>query len=135
MHSTTESKPIRPKILIVEDDADMLAMLRLMITRGIDSELLVARDGIEAVVTATRERPDLIVMDLNLPLMDGFEATRQIRSQAVTSGIPVLAISNYFWHVDWRNQALDAGCRDCIDKGQLYSNLNTRISSLLAGNA
>ena len=102
------------KVLIVEDYDDTRELLRLLVrSRGCDTAE--ATNGREAVEAAAREKPDLILMDLNLPVLDGWEATRRIHAAGETSHIPVVAISAQC-HGDWKERALDAGARECLEK-------------------
>jgi CheY-like chemotaxis protein len=102
------------KVLIVEDYDDTRELLRLLVrSRGCDTAE--ATNGREAVEAAAREKPDLILMDLNLPVLDGWEATRRIHLAEETSHIPVVAISAQCTG-DWKERALDAGARECLEK-------------------
>jgi CheY-like chemotaxis protein len=74
-----------------------------------------AENGEQAVELAPRVRPDLILMDLSMPVLDGYEATRQIRGRGETSGIPVVAVSA-FCDSHHRRKALEAGCVECVPK-------------------
>ena len=95
-------------ILYVEDNEDNVYMLSSRLKRrGFD--VIVARDGAEGIEMADRERPDLVLMDLSLPVIDGWEATRQIKAR--TSGTPVIALSAHVMAGD-REKALAAGCDD-----------------------
>lgn len=102
------------KVLIVEDFDDTRELLK-MIVRLSGCDTTEAVDGAAAVVAASREQPDLILMDLNLPVLDGWEATRRIHAQQGTSHIPVVAISAQC-HGDWKARALAAGARECLEK-------------------
>jgi CheY-like chemotaxis protein len=96
------------KILLVEDNEmnrDMLA--RRLQRRGY--EVVVATDGQQAVDMSRTESPEIILMDLSLPVMDGWEATRQIKSHQPTSEIPVIALTAHALETD-RTRALDTGC-------------------------
>jgi len=98
------------KILLVEDNEmnrDMLS--RRLMRKGY--EVVMALDGQQAVQMAASERPDLILMDMSLPVIDGWEATRQIKSEAATSRIPVIALTAHAMSGD-REKALEAGCDD-----------------------
>jgi CheY-like chemotaxis protein len=99
-----------PKVLIVEDNEmnrDMLS--RRLERRGF--EVAIAVDGGEAVTCARSEKPDLILMDMSLPVMNGWEATRIIRDDANTAGIPVIALTAHSMPGD-REKAMEAGCND-----------------------
>jgi two-component system cell cycle response regulator DivK len=102
------------KVLIVEDFDDTRELLS-MIVRMKGCEASEARDGAEAVRMAESLRPDLILMDLNMPVLDGWEATRRIRARRETSHIPVVAISAQCGG-DWSDRALAAGARECVQK-------------------
>ncbi|MCA1628844.1 MAG: response regulator [Acidobacteria bacterium] len=102
------------KVLIVEDFADTRELL-MMIVRLRGCVAAEAKDGQEAVELAASERPDLILMDLNLPVLDGWEATRRIRARRETSHIPVVAISAQC-QGDWKERAIKAGARECLEK-------------------
>ncbi len=96
------------KLLLVEDhpmNRDML--VRRLVKLGY--EVVTAVDGREAVAMATQELPDVILMDMSLPVMDGFEATRAIREQESTREIPVIALTAFVHEYD-RSRALEAGC-------------------------
>jgi two-component system, cell cycle response regulator DivK len=98
------------KILLVEDNEmnrDMLS--RRLMRKGY--EVVMALDGQQAIQMAASEKPDLILMDMSLPVVDGWEATRQIKSEAATSRIPVIALTAHAMSGD-REKALEAGCDD-----------------------
>lgn len=97
-----------PRILLVEDNEmnrDMLA--RRLQRRGF--EVAVAVDGQQAVQMSVSESPELILMDLSLPVMDGWEATRQIKANAATANIPIIALTAHALETD-RTRALETGC-------------------------
>jgi CheY-like chemotaxis protein len=102
------------KVLIVEDFEDTRELL-MMIVRLRGCDVAEAKDGQEAVDLAASEMPDLILMDLNLPVLDGWEATRRIHARRETSHIPVVAISAQC-NGDWKQRALKAGARECLEK-------------------
>jgi CheY-like chemotaxis protein len=102
------------KVLIVEDFDDTRDLLATIV-RLKGCEASEATNGQEAIDVARREQPDLILMDLNLPILDGWEATRRIHLQRETSHIPVVAISAQCVG-DWRERALKAGARECMQK-------------------
>jgi two-component system, cell cycle response regulator DivK len=102
------------KVMIVEDFNDTREMLKLMLElKG--CEVVEAVDGREAVAYALGDGLDLILMDLNLPVMSGYEATREIVSSPGTRHIPIVAISAQCTG-ERRQRALDAGCLECLDK-------------------
>ena len=118
------------KILLVEDNElnrDMLS--RRLVRRGF--EVVLAGDGAEGLDTARAERPDLVVMDLSLPVLDGWEAIRQLRADPAISAIPVLALTAHAMAGD-RGQALAAGADDYDTKPVDFSRLMGKIDALLA---
>ena len=110
------------KVLIVDDFADYLEMLKVVI-RMKGHQTVEATNGMEAIEVATREQPDLILIDLNLPVLDGREAIRQITTGQETSHIPVIAISSQCKD-EWDENALAAGALKCIEKPIDFSTLN-----------
>jgi len=117
------------KILLVEDsemNRDMLA--RRLAKRGY--EVVIAVDGGQAVALAQTEAPDLILMDMNLPVLDGSEATRQLRAAPATRSIPVIALTAHAMAGD-REKALEAGCDDYDTKPIELERLLGKIEALL----
>ncbi|MDD5564774.1 MAG: response regulator [Thermoanaerobaculaceae bacterium] len=117
------------KILLVEDNEmnrDMLS--RRLARRGF--EVVVAVDGKEGVTAAQHESPDLILMDMSLPVTDGWEATRLIRAGAGTAHIPVIALTAHAMAGD-RDKALAAGCNDYDTKPVELERLLEKIARLL----
>ena len=120
------------RILLVEDNElnrDMLS--RRLSRRGF--EVLIAENGQSGVELTVSERPDLIIMDMSLPVMDGWEATRRIKADPATSGIPIIALSAHAMASD-RKMALEAGCDDYDSKPVDLSRLVQKIEQLLAAN-
>ena len=97
-----------PKILIVEDNELSRDMLSRRLRRK-GFEVLVATDGQEGIAMAQRELPDLVLMDLSLPDLDGWEATRRLKKDVTTQHIPVIALTAHAMSGD-REKAIDAGC-------------------------
>ena len=120
-----------PRILYVEDNEDNIYMLTRRLQRQ-GFEMLVARDGEQGVAMARSERPDLILMDLNMPIMDGWEATRQLKAAAETRAIPVIALSAHAMSGD-RERAIEAGCDDYDTKPVRIGSLTEKIGKLLPG--
>lgn len=117
------------KILYVEDNEDNVFMLTRRLTkRGF--EVVVAGNGEEGVARATEEQPGLILMDLSLPVLDGWEATRQLKSNPATQHIPVIALSAHAMPGD-AEKALAAGCDDYDTKPVEMKRLLSKISALL----
>lgn len=118
-----------PKILLVEDNADNRDMLsRRLIRKGY--EIVMAVDGGEGVAKAVSESPDLILMDMSLPVIDGWEATRQVKANAATQGIPIIALTAHAMAGD-REKALAAGCDDYDSKPVELPRLLEKIETLL----
>lgn len=117
------------KILYVEDNEDNVFMLtRRLKKRGY--EVIVAGDGEEGVVRANEEQPGLILMDLSLPVLDGWEATRRLKADPATRNIPVIALSAHAMPGD-AEKALAAGCDDYDTKPIEMKRLLSKISALL----
>lgn len=116
-------------ILLVEDNEmnrDMLS--RRLARRGYT--VAIAVDGLQALEAAVRERPDLILMDLSLPELDGWEATRRLRAQEQTRHVPVIALTAHAMAGD-REQALEAGCNDFDTKPVDLERLIGKMQALL----
>jgi CheY-like chemotaxis protein len=120
-----------PKILYVEDNEDNVYMLVRRLQRQ-GFEVLVAPDGEQGVAMARSEHPDLIVMDLNMPVLDGWEATRQLKGAPETQAIPIIALSAHAMAGD-RERALEAGCDDYDTKPVRIDSLMAKIRTLLPG--
>ena len=118
------------KILYVEDNDDNVYMLRGRLTRA-GFEVAVATDGAQGVAMAVSAAPDLILMDLSLPVLDGWEATRRLKSAPDTRAIPVIALSAHAMEGD-RAKALAAGCDDYDTKPVDLPRLLGKIRALLA---
>ena len=102
------------KVLLVEDDEDIRTLMRYMLEMK-GCRVIEAADGRQAVKLALEMNPDLILMDLNLPVLDGYEATRQIHAHSRTRDVPILAFSAQC-SADRRQKAFEAGCLECIQK-------------------
>ena len=119
-----------PKILIVEDDElNRDSLRRLLRLRGY--EIVLAVDGAEALTVAVAERPDVILMDMRLPGIDGWEATRRLKADPETRAIPVIALTAHAMASD-RADALAAGCDDHDTKPIDLDRLLSEIEALLA---
>ncbi len=102
------------KVLIVEDNETNLYLVRFILEqKGYD--VIEARDGITGVELAIREKPDLVIMDIQLPDIHGLEATKRIRASGVEEHLPIVALTSYAMPGD-REQALAAGCTGYIEK-------------------
>lgn len=121
------------KILLVEDNEmnrDMLS--RRLKRRGID--VLVAVDGAEGVAVATAEQPDLILMDMSLPVLDGWAATRRLKASIATKSIPVIALTAHAMAGD-QEKCLEAGCDDYDTKPVEFVRLMGKIQAILGEGA
>jgi len=118
-----------PKILLVEDNEPSRdALGRRLQRRGY--EVVLAVDGQEAVLTAREVKPDLVLMDLGLPVIDGWEATRQLKADASTQQIPIIVLSAHAMTND-REQALIAGADDFDSKPVHFERLVEKIEDIL----
>ncbi|MBI4543792.1 MAG: response regulator [Gemmatimonadetes bacterium] len=119
-----------PKILLVEDDE----MNRDMLSRRLERRgyvVVIAVDGERGVALASSEGPDLILMDMSLPLLDGWGATRQLKDDPATRSIPVIALTAHAMAGD-QEKALAAGCDDFDTKPVELTRLLGKIDALLA---
>ena len=119
------------RILLVEDNElnrDMLS--RRLTRRGFD--VLIAVDGVQAVAAASEHKPDLILMDMSLPEMDGWEATRRLKAESGTQSIPVIALTAHAMSGD-RERAMEAGCDDFDTKPIDLERLLGKVQALLPG--
>jgi two-component system cell cycle response regulator DivK len=117
------------KILLVEDNE----MNRDMLSRRLERrgyEMAIAVDGREGLEVAQSELPDLVLMDMSLPKLDGWEATRQLKGNEATGGIPVIALTAHAMAGD-REKALEAGCDDYDTKPVDFKRLLGKIQALL----
>lgn len=103
------------RVLLVEDYEDSRAFMNLFLTMQ-GCKVLNAENGLQAIELATSEKPDLILMDLMMPVMDGYEATVLLRKADETKHIPIIIISAHLNSGDWRIKAKDSGADECLDK-------------------
>ena len=122
------------RILYVEDNDDNVYMLKMRLELLDSFEVLVAGDGKIGCEKAIAERPDLILMDLDLPVVDGWEATRRLKSNALTRDIPIIALTAHAMPGS-REKALAAGCNDFDTKPVDFDRLLQKIEQLLARTA
>jgi two-component system cell cycle response regulator DivK len=120
------------KILYVEDNEDNIFMLKNRLTRA-GHTVVIANDGAQGVAMAVSERPDIILMDLSLPVLDGWQATRQIKAGLDTKHIPVIALTANAMAGD-REKALAAGCDDYDTKPVELPRLLEKIKQLAERN-
>jgi two-component system cell cycle response regulator DivK len=103
------------KTILVVDDAEDIGDLVATLLRMTGCNALTARNGVEAVAAAVKHKPDLILVDIRMPVMDGYEASRRILAIPELSGIPIIAVSAHC-EGDWAERAKDAGCIRCVPK-------------------
>ena len=121
------------RILYVEDNDDNVYMLKSRLERK-GFSVLVARDGAEGIAMAVDHKPALILMDLSLPVIDGWEATRQLKARPDTRHIPIIVITAHAMEGD-RESALATGCDDFDTKPVQFPRLLGKIQSLLPAEA
>ena len=118
-----------PKVLLVEDnEASRDGLSRHLKRKGY--EVLTAVDGQQGVALARSELPDLILMDMSLPVLDGWEATRQLKAASETRAIPVVAVTAHAMAGD-REKALEAGCDDYEAKPLEFAGLLAKMKALM----
>ena len=117
------------KVLIVEDNEKNLYLLRFLIER-LGHQVVEARDGKTGVEVTIAENPDIILMDIQLPVMDGYDTTRAIRSIESFKETPIIAITSYAMVGD-REKTLEAGCTDYMEKPIQPENFIKRIQAYL----
>ena len=120
------------RILYVEDNADNAYMLKTRLELTDEFEVLVAEDGEKGCEIAAAKRPDLILMDLEMPVVDGWEATRRLKSNPETRDMPVIGLSAHAL-ADEREKALAAGCEELDTKPVEFDRLLGKIRKLVSG--
>ncbi len=119
------------KILLVEDNPILRDMLsRRLIKRG--HEVVMAEDGQMGIDMAGTEEPEIILLDMSLPVIDGWEAARRLKGDETTSGIPIIALTAHAMSGD-REKCLDAGCDDYTTKPVEFKALLGKIKELVGG--
>jgi two-component system, cell cycle response regulator DivK len=119
------------RILYVEDNEDNVYMLAQRLARH-GFHVSIASDGLQGIEMALREKPDLILMDLGLPTLDGWTAARRLKQMPETKDIPILALSAHTMPGD-REKALAAGCDDYDAKPIVFERLLEKIDALIRG--
>jgi CheY-like chemotaxis protein len=122
-----------PKILLVEDNE----MNRDMLSRRLERrghQVVIALDGEQGVAMARSESPDLILMDMSLPVLDGWEAARRLKAAPETQAIPIIALTAHAMVGD-REKAIEAGCNDYDSKPVEFQRLLGKIDALLQAGA
>ena len=126
-----DSNNERAMVLLVEDTEDNRFMMRrLLEMTGYD--VIEARNGQEAVAVAETQQPNLILMDLSLPVIDGLAATRLIRKLPACQTVPIIAVSAHD-SADFQQEAISAGCNGYVTKPIDYTSLEALITRLLRG--
>jgi len=125
-----ETRRADVKILVVEDYEDISLAMRLAL-EDLGYRILEASDGEQAVRVALEERPDIILMDLSLPVLDGLDATRRIRQQPEMANTVIVAVTAHL-EPDYRTKALAAGCNAYVTKPIDFDWLNDLIGNLLS---
>lgn len=120
---------IKGRILIVEDNEDNLSLLQLLLERE-KYKVLSARDGLEGLKIARQEQPDLVLLDLAMPEMDGWELAKTLKADITTQRIPIIAVSAHALPKD-RERALASGCDGFIVKPFSIANLTAEIARLI----
>ena len=118
------------KVLYVEDNDDNVYMLKMRLELLGDFEVLAAEDGAKGCEMALRERPDIILMDLEMPVIDGWEATRRIKNDPQTRDIPIIGLSAHALAGE-REKAIAAGCDDFDTKPIEFERLVATVRRLL----
>lgn len=117
-------------ILVADQTEDLRLLLKLMLEHK-GHHVVEAANGRQAVETATIERPDVILMDLNMPLTDGIEAARYLHEQAETSDVPIIAVTTHCRNSKWHRRAMAAGCVGYIGKPFNFKKLDQLISRVM----
>ena len=117
------------RILVVEDQEDNRQILRDLLASA-DYEMTEAENGQEALDAVAKERPDLILMDIQLPIMDGYEATRRIKADPATKSIPIIVVTSYALSGD-EGKAREAGCDAYVTKPYSPRQLLAKIREYL----
>ena len=116
------------RILVIEDNEDNLTLMRLLLERA-EYEVLTAIDGVTGLECASTEQPDVILLDLAMPEMNGWEVARELKANILTRNIPIIAVTAHSFPKD-RERAFEAGCDAIIGKPFTVSNLIGEIEKL-----
>ena len=111
-------------ILVTEDEDDTRELMKLLLEYH-GHEVDTAENGRQAIRAATERVPDVILMDLRMPVMDGFAATETLRALPKTHAVPIIAVSAYVGDKDWCDRAKASGCNECVAKPVNYDALVT----------
>mgnify|MGYP001486898318 CR=1 FL=1 len=120
---------MKKRILVVEDQEDNRQILRDLLA-STDYEIVEAVNGVEALAAVAKQRPDLILMDIQLPILDGYEATRRIKADPALRSIPIIAVTSYALSGD-EDKAREAGCDAYVPKPYSPRQLLAKIREFL----
>jgi two-component system, cell cycle response regulator DivK len=120
---------VSKRILVVEDQEDLRSMVRDLLT-GSDYSVIEAADGAAGIAMTKSEHPDLILMDIQMPVINGYEATRRIKADPANDGIPIIAVSSFAMKGD-EEKARSAGCDHYVTKPYSPMQLLKIVRSLL----
>ena len=124
------SESLTKTVLIVDDTADIVDLFSVFV-KACGCKTVTASDGSEAVEKAQRYKPDLILMDLRMPVMDGYEATQRILAIPELAATPVIAVSAHC--INARERSLQAGCRECVPKPTEPETLQELLNKYVGG--
>jgi DNA-binding response OmpR family regulator len=127
--SATPAPNAIPLVLVADDDADILTLVGFRLERA-GYEVLPARDGEEALALALERRPDLAILDVMMPKLDGYEVTQRLRDNAATSGMPVILLTARVQEADI-TRGFEAGADDYIKKPFSPQELRVRVQAIL----
>jgi two-component system cell cycle response regulator DivK len=121
---------VSKRILVVEDQEDNRRIVRDLLI-ATDFEVMEAEDGEQALAAVAKQRPDLILMDIQLPVLDGYEVTRRLKADPAFTTIPIIAVTSYALSGD-EEKARAAGCNDFVPKPYSPRQLLAKIRQYLA---
>jgi two-component system, cell cycle response regulator DivK len=121
---------VSKRILVVEDEEDSRKILRDLLTSA-DYEMTEAGNGEQALAAVAKQRPDLILMDIQMPVLDGYEATRRIKADPALKDVPIIVVTSYALSGGDEAKARAAGCDDFVPKPFSPRQLLARIRKLL----
>jgi two-component system cell cycle response regulator len=119
-------------VLIVEDEPDNQEIVRAVVEEMVGCRAVLAADGVEALARVSEEVPSLVLLDLMLPRMDGYEVARRIKNDPRSRHVPIIAITALARPAD-RSRAFECGCDDCVDKPFDLDALEVKVRSMVLG--
>jgi CheY-like chemotaxis protein len=123
------------KIMVVDDDPDQRQMIKTWLEVYFDLSVIVATGGVSALSVAREHQPDMILMDVMMPQLNGIEATRRLKSEEALRHIPVVLYSSSPRQANWIEEAMAAGSSHCVDKMMSMQEMKTLIESVLSERA